>query len=62
MCRFLRWIHLYGSSDDITLLILKFPEFDRELNADSMDWNAEKQRIVLIDWTCLFEQTLNRIC
>lgn len=38
MFRFLRWIQLYGSSDDITLLLLRLPALDPDLNSNCKDW------------------------
>ena len=40
ICRFQRWIQLYGSSDDITLLILRLPSLDPELNKECEDWSS----------------------
>ena len=40
MYRFQRWIQLYGSSDDITLLILRLPSLDPELNKECEDWSS----------------------
>lgn len=31
---------MFGSSDDITLLILRLPPLDPELNKDCQDWHA----------------------
>ena len=39
-CSFLRWIKTYGSSDDITLIVLRFPPLSPSLEDRNGDWDV----------------------
>ena len=41
MCRFVRWMNDYGSSDDITLVVVRFPSLPASMSDEKGDWKKE---------------------